>query len=177
MITCEHASEEIDGVLDENIAPGEELNAHLKECMACQQHYESLVRLEVRLRTAANSYSEVLPGNGSSLALRIITERNLRRKRSRIYWLGAACVLIGCAGIAMYLSIESSRPAGPPLTARPDVLEKPLAEQAGAAPLNTILATPDKALKNEGEKLMKDVQAVEFFLLRCLPGNEPEKNG
>lgn len=174
MLSCESAREEIDVVLDDGLAPGTDLEGHLKNCAVCRAHLESIKQLEQRLRNAARpSRQTPFPAPALPSASEAVVHRT-PKTRFAAFWLSAACLLFACACIATYFAAKAETVAE---NAVPPVRIAPNPEQPAADSLNSLLADPDKALLSERENLLTDIRSVESFLLRCLPAADSQKRG
>lgn len=180
MLTCEQTRDQIDEILDEGQTPGGEIAAHLKSCADCREHLDALQALETRLRSAARSLAAELPREAPGRALAAIEARKPRRVNFWFYGLSAACLLALALTLVAHFAQQppdvanSGQPAPPPQMKK--MVERAVAETEPPA-LKAILAAPDRALKNEGEKLLGDVQNVKSFLIRCVAVSKPGARG
>jgi anti-sigma factor RsiW len=179
MLTCEQTRERLDDLLDDGQRPGGEIATHLKTCDECREHYLSLQELETRLRGAARSHAAEIPREAPRRALAAIEARKPRRVNFWFYGLSAACLL------ALALALSSHFAPKPPAISQlvPALPVKKIAqptvvtEEAAPQDLKALLASPDRALKNEGQKLLSDVQNVKSFLIRCVAVSNPDERG
>lgn len=182
MLTCEQTRERLDDLLDDGQKPGGEIATHLKTCDDCREHYQSLQELETRLRGAARFHAAELPREAPGRALAAIEARKPRRVNFWFYGLSAVCLLAIAVGIRVGTTMVPPKPSRVFATTSvrgpvPPIQKQPTERTASQDLKALLLASPDRALKNEGQKLLSDVQNVKSFLIRSVAVSNPDERG